>query len=31
MPRLRLKEPSESLAWRPGTVLRGLQGLPVEF
>ena len=31
MPELRLKEPYESLAWRPGMVLRGLQSLPVEF
>ncbi len=31
MPELRLKEPPESLAWRPGMVLRGLQSLPVEF
>ncbi len=31
MPELRLKEPYQSLAWRPGMVLRGLQSLPVEF
>jgi cytochrome P450 len=31
MPRLRLKESSQSLSWRSGMVLRGLQGLPVEF
>jgi cytochrome P450 len=31
MPNLRLKEPPQSLAWRPGMVLRGLQSLPVEF
>ncbi len=31
MPSLRLKDSPETLAWRPGMVLRGLQGLPVEF
>jgi cytochrome P450 len=31
MPNLRLKDSPESLAWRPGLVLRGLKGLPVEF
>jgi cytochrome P450 len=31
MPDLRLKGSSESLAWRPGLVLRGLKGLPVVF
>jgi cytochrome P450 len=31
MPELRLKGSPESLSWRPGMVLRGLQGLPVEF
>jgi cytochrome P450 len=31
MPNLRLKEPPESLSWRPGMILRGLRGLPVEF
>jgi cytochrome P450 len=31
MPRLRLQKPPESLSWRPGMVMRGLQGLPVEF
>ena len=31
MPNLRLKEPPELLAWRPGMVLRGLKALPVEF
>jgi cytochrome P450 len=31
MPRLRLKGSPESLSWRPGLVLRGLKGLPVEF
>jgi cytochrome P450 len=31
MPKLRLKESPQSLSWRSGMVLRGLQGLPVEF
>ncbi len=31
MPDLRLKDSPESLTWRPGMVLRGLKGLPVEF
>ena len=31
MPNLRLNEPAESLSWRPGMILRGLRGLPVEF
>jgi cytochrome P450 len=31
MPSLRLKNPPDSLAWRPGLVLRGLKGLPVSF
>ena len=31
MPELRLKGSPESLSWRSGMVLRGLQGLPVEF
>lgn len=31
MPNLRLKGTTESLAWRPGLIFRGLQGLPVEF
>jgi cytochrome P450 len=31
MPYLRLKDSPEPLSWRPGLVLRGLQGLPVEF
>jgi len=31
MPNLRLKGSSESLTWRPGLTLRGLEGLPVEF
>ena len=31
MPDLRLKGSPESLTWRPGMVLRGLKGLPVEF
>jgi cytochrome P450 len=31
MPNLRLKGPPESLSWRPGMILRGLRGLPVEF
>jgi cytochrome P450 len=31
MPDLRLKVPPEELSWRPGLILRGLQGLPVEF
>jgi cytochrome P450 len=31
MPMLRLQEPPEMLSWRPGMVIRGLQGLPVEF
>lgn len=31
MPDLRLKGSPESLTWRPGLVLRGLKGLPVEF
>jgi cytochrome P450 len=31
MPNLRPKNPPGSLAWRPGMVLRGLKGLPVEF
>lgn len=30
-PELRLKELRQSLTWRSGMVLRGLQGLPVEF
>jgi cytochrome P450 len=31
MPDLRLADSPESLTWRPGMVLRGLEGLPVEF
>ena len=31
MPDLRLRGSPESLTWRPGMVLRGLRGLPVEF
>ena len=31
MPELRLADSPESLIWRPGMVLRGLKGLPVEF
>jgi cytochrome P450 len=31
MPKLRLKESPQSLSWRSGMVLRGLQGLQVEF
>jgi cytochrome P450 len=31
MPELRLADSPESLTWRPGIVLRGLKGLPVEF
>jgi cytochrome P450 len=31
MPNLRLKGAPESLSWRPGMILRGLRGLPVEF
>jgi cytochrome P450 len=31
MPNLQLKGTPESLSWRPGLVLRGLRGLPVEF
>jgi cytochrome P450 len=31
MPELRLKGSPEALSWRSGMVLRGLQGLPVEF
>lgn len=31
MPNLRLKGSPESLTWHPGLVLRGLEGLPVEF
>ena len=31
MPNLRLKGSPESLTWRPGLILRGLKGLPVEF
>ena len=31
MPDLRLKGSPESLSWRPGMILRGLRGLPVEF
>ena len=31
MPELRLADSPESLTWRPGMVLRGLKGLPVEF
>jgi cytochrome P450 len=31
MPDLRLKGSPDSLTWRPGLVLRGLKGLPVEF
>jgi cytochrome P450 len=31
MPNLRLTDLPESLTWRPGMVLRGLEGLPVEF
>ncbi len=31
MPNLRLKGSPESLTWRPGMIMRGLQGLPVEF
>ena len=31
MPALRLKGSANALSWRPGMVLRGLRGLPVEF
>ena len=31
MPNLRLEGSPESLSWRPGMILRGLRGLPVEF
>ena len=31
MPDLRLKGSLDSLSWRPGLILRGLRGLPVEF
>lgn len=31
MPNLRLASSPESLSWRPGMVIRGLKGLPVEF
>jgi len=31
MPNIRLKGSPESLTWRPGLVLRGLRGLPLEF
>jgi cytochrome P450 len=31
MPELRLVDSPESLTWRPGMILRGLNGLPVEF
>jgi cytochrome P450 len=31
MPDMRLKDSPESLTWRPGLVLRGLKGLPIEF
>jgi cytochrome P450 len=31
MPNLQLKGTPKSLTWRPGLILRGLQGLPVEF
>jgi cytochrome P450 len=31
MPNLRLKCSADSLSWRPGLILRGLRGLPVEF
>lgn len=31
MPKLRFKDSPQSLSWRAGMVLRGLQGLPVEF
>jgi cytochrome P450 len=31
MRNLRLKGSPESLSWRPGMILRGLRGLPVEF
>jgi cytochrome P450 len=31
MPDLRLKDSPDSLSWRPGLILRGLRGLPVEF
>jgi cytochrome P450 len=31
MPKLRLKDSPDSLSWRPGMVIRGLRGLPVEF
>ena len=31
MPNLQLKGSPESLTWRPGLILRGLEGLPVEF
>ena len=31
MPNLRLKDSPDSLSWRPGMVIRGLKGLPVEF
>ena len=31
MPNLRLEGSPETLSWRPGMILRGLRGLPVEF
>jgi cytochrome P450 len=31
MPNLRLKCSAESLTWRPGPVMRGLERLPIEF
>src|ERR687897_43345 len=31
MPELRLKGSPDALSWRPGMILRGLRGLPVEF
>jgi cytochrome P450 len=31
MPDLRLKGSPDALSWRPGLILRGLRGLPVEF
>jgi cytochrome P450 PksS len=31
MPRLRLKEPPETLRWRQSLILRGLDALPVCF
>jgi len=31
MPGLRLQQPPDSMTWLPGMVMRGLQGLPVQF